>query len=70
MRTSNQKPWWERVADFNESDQEEFLRGVFQGKISSRPPQPNSYIMGLSAGYRDREFVQPKSHTGKANDRL
>lgn len=68
MRTSNQKPWWERVADFNDKDQEEFLRGVFQGKTTYRPRQGQSHIMGLAAGYRDREFVQPKSYTGEPRD--
>lgn len=59
------KPWWEKVADFPDNEQEEFLRGVYQGKLTYRPPQPSSYLMGLSAGYRNREFAQPQSWTGK-----
>lgn len=68
MRTSAEKPWWERVADFNDKDQQEFLRGVYQNKTTYRPSQPQSYIMGLAAGYRDREFLQPKPFTGKPGE--
>lgn len=69
MRTSASKPWWERVADFNDVDQQEFLRGVYQGKTTYRPPQGQSYVMGLSAGYKAREFLTPESHTGRPNDK-
>lgn len=61
---SDFKPWWEKVADYNDADQEEFLQGVFQGLTTYRPRQQQSYILGLVAGYRNREFAQPKSWTG------
>lgn len=61
----NEKPWWERVADFNDADQDDFLRGVFQGKVTYRPKQGYSYVLGLSAGYKAREFAKPESWTGK-----
>jgi hypothetical protein len=70
MRTSQEKPWWERVADFNDADQENFLRGVYQASTTYRPKQPQSYIMGLAAGYRNREFVQPESYKGRPNGKL
>lgn len=64
------KPWWERVADFNDADQQEFLLGVYQGKLTYRPPQPSSHLLGLSAGYQSREFAKPDSWTGRPNDNL
>lgn len=68
MRSSAEKPWWERVADFNDGDQQEFLKGVFQGNTTYRPRQGQSYIMGLAAGYRNRKFVKPESYTGRPRD--
>jgi hypothetical protein len=66
MSNANWKPWWEQVATFeNGNDQENFLKGVYQGLTTNRPAQRQSYLMGLVAGYRNRPFAQPKSHTGK-----
>lgn len=64
------KPWWEKVADFNDADQEEFLQGVFQNKTTYRPRQLHSHVLGLSAGYKNREFARVESWTGKVNDNL
>ena len=65
----NEKPWWEKVADYNDADQEDFLRGVFQGKVTYRPRiQGLSYLKGLGAGYTAREFAKPQSWTGKKQD--
>lgn len=62
----NEKPWWEKVADYNDADQEDFLRGVYQGRITQRPPlRGMAYLKGLSAGYKAREFAKPESWTGK-----
>jgi hypothetical protein len=58
---SDFKPWWEKVADYRDDDQEEFLRGVFQGRTPYRPKQPSPYLLGLAAGYRNREFARPES---------
>ena len=64
------KPWWEKVADYNDPDQQEFLRGAYQGMVTYRPPQPNAYLIGLSAGYNNRKFANPDSWTGRPNDNL
>ena len=66
MSNANSKPWWEQVASFeNGTDQQEFLRGVYQGLTTNRPAQRQSYLMGLIAGYKNRPFAHPESHTGK-----
>lgn len=59
------KPWWEQVADYNEADQDDFIKGVYTGRFTHRVRQPQSYFLGLSSGYRAREFARPESHTGK-----
>ena len=61
----NEKPWWEKVADFNDADQREFLQGVFQGRVTYRPRQFQARLIGLGAGYKAREFAKPESWTGK-----
>lgn len=62
------KPWWEKVADFNDVDQQEFLRGAFQTRITYRPRQLHSHVLGLIAGYKNRKFVQPESYKGRQSD--
>lgn len=62
------KPWWEKVADYNDPDQREFLQGVYQGRITYRPPQPSAYILGLGAGYQNRKFASVEPWTGVNRD--
>lgn len=65
----NDKPWWEKVADYNDADQQDFLKGVFQGRLTYRPPLRGlTFIKGLGAGYQAREFAKPESWTGKKQD--
>lgn len=65
MSNADWMPWWEQVASFeNGKDQQEFMRGVFQGMTTNRPKRP-SYVQGLVAGYKNRTFAQPNSYTGK-----
>lgn len=66
MPNADWKPWWEQVASFEDGkDQQEFMRGVFQGLTTFRPAQRQSYISGLVAGYKNRKFGKPESHSGK-----
>lgn len=61
----NEKPWWEKVADFNDVDQQDFLKGVFQGRTTFRPKQAQARLLGLGAGFRAREYANPEPWTGK-----
>jgi hypothetical protein len=53
MSAENWKPWYERVADFdNAKEKEEFLRGVVGNKFaSSKAVGASLVITGVLAGY-------------------
>jgi hypothetical protein len=63
MSPKDVKPWWERVNDYYLFDErQEFLRGA----TGFRPNNPQEALVAMyAAGYVNKSFAQPKSHTGK-----
>lgn len=70
----NQKPWWEQVNDFDaKEDREQFLDAVRRtAGVAYLPPNytRQAQMLGWIAGYKSRKFAQPKSYTGKQNDKI
>jgi hypothetical protein len=63
MSSPDFKPWWERVNEYLSFDErEEFERGA----MGFRPNNQFEVVIGmLKAGYVNKKFEKPQSHTGK-----